>query len=290
MADRGPVKVRHGRIDDLIAIYKQSYVRMAEEIIAATEAGKVRRFQVMVLIRKELGRLGVDVDKWVKSEIPQYYLDGANQATQDLRKLGIDPGKAPAVVNREAIKALTDDVALSFAEGMRGIARNAQSVLDDALRQQLNFIVADGKLTGESRRVISANIRTRLKDEGFSSLVDRRGRSWTFDRYAQMLARTKAVEARNQGLANTMLSAGYDLVQVSNHQSSHKECRVWEGRVLSLTGKTPGYPTLFEASDAGLFHPNCEHAVNVIEPELAKETYAFNISTQQYEPSLSLVT
>ncbi len=30
-----------------------------------------------------------------------------------------------------------------------------------------------------------------------------------------------------------------------------------KGEILSLTGKTPGYPTLEEAKTAGLFHPNC---------------------------------
>lgn len=38
-----------------------------------------------------------------------------------------------------------------------------------------------------------------------------------------------------------------------------KEGYTIDGKVLSLTGETPGYPTMDEAKAAGLFHPNCRH-------------------------------
>src|SRR5690606_18083284 len=41
---------------------------------------------------------------------------------------------------------------------------------------------------------------------------------------------------------------------ISNNIISHN-CRPWEGKVLSLTGRTPGYSTVAEARAAGLFHP-----------------------------------
>jgi hypothetical protein len=31
----------------------------------------------------------------------------------------------------------------------------------------------------------------------------------------------------------------------------------WHGRTLSLTGQTPGYPTMGEARATGFRHPNC---------------------------------
>lgn len=37
----------------------------------------------------------------------------------------------------------------------------------------------------------------------------------------------------------------------------------WGGKVLSLTGETPGYPTMAEAKAAGLFHPNCRHTYSL---------------------------
>lgn len=292
MADRGPVKIRQGQVDDLIALYKAAYKKVVEEIVGATEAGQIQRARVMAHINAELTKLGVDVDKWVKREIPQYYLDGANAAVQDLRKLGVDTSRAAgsAVVNKAAIQALTDDVSLSFAEGIKGVSRNAQRVLNDTIKRQLNFINAEGRLTGQTRKMISEAVANRLADEGLSALVDAGGKAWSLESYAEMLVRTKGTEARNQGLANRMLQSGQDLVQVSDHNSEHMACADWEGEILSLTGNTDGYPTLDDATEAGLFHPNCEHAINVIEPKLAAETEAYNPDTGQYEPSLAQST
>lgn len=284
MADRGPVKIRQGNIDQLIELYKRSYENIVREITGATDAGKIQRARVLARINAELESLGVDVDKWVRREIPQYYLDGANQAREDLRRLGITVTKAP--VNKEAISVLTDEVSLGFANSLKTMGRLAAGVLNKALKQQLNMIIAEGRLSGDSRRMISAGVRELLADERISALVDKAGREWTLERYSETLVRTKAVEARNQGLVNTMLQNGHDLVQVSDHNSEHPACAEWEGKVLSITGNTPTGTdlgddmevagTLQEALDDGLFHPNCEHAANVMDPGLASRTEAYD--------------
>ena len=277
MANTGPVKIRDGNIDALINLYQQTYAKLVKEITTATDSGKIQKARVMARINAELEELGVELDKWAKREIPQYYLDGANVAIQDLRALGVEISKNKnfAVVNAEALKALTDEVALAFGQSLTTMSRNVRGVLDTAVRQQLNFVIAQGKLTGEARVTISNNIKQVLDQNGITAIIDKSGRNWTFDNYARMLARTKAVEARNQGLTNRMLTSGYDLVQVSNHGTDHPACAVWEGRILSLTGNTPGFPTLAEAKAAGLFHPNCQHAINVIIPDLAAKTTAY---------------
>lgn len=286
--DRGPVKLREANIQSLINLYKDTYRKLTREIITASESGKIQKARVMARINFELGQLNIDVKEWVKKELPQYYLDGANQAIQDLRALGVDLNKTTglASINQEAISALLDSTNVAFAQSIQGISRNSRQILDDALKQQINYTLAQGKLEGQALQAITAMVKQRLADSGLIALVDRAGRGWTFDTYAEMLVRTKAVEARNQGLANRMLQNGYDLVQVSNHASEHKACAVWEGKILSLSGATPtgtllkgGYKvagTLQTATEAGLFHPNCEHAINVFNPELAAKTEAYD--------------
>lgn len=278
MADRGEVKLRQGKINDLIKIYENAYKEIVTTITDATVAGKISKARTMATIRSQLTDMGVDVDKWVRTEIPQYYLDGANHAVQDLKALGVDLSgpKGLAPVNKAAIASLVDDTALAFAQGMTGIARNAEMILGDALKQQINFIIADGKLQGDALKTVASSVEQKLKDQGLSAIKDRAGRDWSFDRYAEMLVRTKAVESRNTGLANKMLQNGYDLVQVSDHGSDHPACAEWEGQILSITGNTPGYPTLDEAETSGLFHPNCQHAINAINPDLASETEAYD--------------
>lgn len=298
MADRGPVKIREGRIDDLTKLYKQSYKDIVKTIDLATTSGKIQKFKVMAQINRILADLGVNVDEWVKTEIPQYYLAGANQAKQDLLKLGInvDTGTGFAVVNKEAITALVDETSLAFAEGITGISRNARRLLDNALKQQLNFIIADGKLTGAARRSVSASVSAAIQESGLVALVDRGGKQWQFDTYARMLVRTKSVEARNVGLMNRMTGSGHDLVQVTRHQSDHEACAFWEGKILSISGATPvgtkldgGYVvegTYEQARRMGLFHPNCKHGINVINPALAAITKAYDNTFVKEPPTI----
>lgn len=296
MANTGPVKIREGSIDSLINLYQQTYAKIVREITTETDAGKIRKARVMARINLELEALGVEVEKWARKEIPQYYLDGANIAQQDLRALGVEISKSRnfAVFNQEAIKALTDEVSLAFAQSITAVSRNARGLLSDAIKQQINFTIAQGKLTGEARKTISNNIKQVLDENGISSITDKAGRNWSFDRYASMLARTKAVESRNQGLTNRMLTSGYDLVQVSNHNTDHEACKFWEGKILSLTGQTPtgtilpgGFKvagTLEEAKFRGLFHPNCKHAINVLVPRLAAKTEAYDNPYNKLSP------
>jgi hypothetical protein len=90
------------------------------------------------------------------------------------------------------------------------------------------------------------------------------------------------VEARNRGLLNRVLENGFDLVQVSSHLTSCNQCAPWEGQILSMTGETAGYPTVAEAEAGGLFHPNCRHAINTINPSLANKTKSYSGEKDAY--------
>ena len=56
------------------------------------------------------------------------------------------------------------------------------------------------------------------------------------------------------------LEHGEDLIQVSAHNSQCPYCSAWEGKILSLTGTTKGYPTVGDAMMDGLFHEGCRHS------------------------------
>jgi hypothetical protein len=78
------------------------------------------------------------------------------------------------------------------------------------------------------------------------------------------------MQAHLEGTANRLVEQGHDLVKVSTHRGACELCRPFEGKILSITGRTPGYPTLEEAKEAGLFHVNCRHAYG-LQIDLDKE-------------------
>lgn len=277
MADHGEIKLRDVKIQALIDTYHTAYENIIKTIEHDTTAGKINKARTMATIRLQLQDLGDDVTAWTKKEIPQYYLDGANIALQDLRDIGADISgpSGLAAINKDAITVLIDETRNAFADSLTMVARNAQGYVNDAVKQQIRAVLADGTLTGEARKTIAKNVVGAMEDNGLSALVDAGGRQWQFERYADMLVRTKAVEARNGGLQDKMLQNGYDLVQVSNHGATDV-CADWEGEILSISGNTPGYDTTSDAEAAGLMHPNCRHAYNVIQPELAAKTEAYD--------------
>lgn len=102
--------------------------------------------------------------------------------------------------------------------------------------------------------------REQLAKRGVTGFKDRSGKMWNMRTYTEMVERTTTMEAHLQGTANRLAEQGHDLVKVSTHLGACELCQPWQGQILSITGKTEGYPTLEEAKAAGLFHPNCRHA------------------------------
>ncbi|MFA5176945.1 MAG: phage minor capsid protein [Candidatus Omnitrophota bacterium] len=76
---------------------------------------------------------------------------------------------------------------------------------------------------------------------------------------AETWARTAMRDMTERARHDYYLANKLDLVIVSSHGDACPLCVPWEGRILSITGKTEGYYTVDQARAAGLFHPNCEH-------------------------------
>lgn len=281
------VQLNEASLKKLTELYKKAYAQIIGEIKGASTFGVANRKAIARQIEKILQDLNVDVGKYIETEIPKYYKKGANQAVEQLE--AIDAEIAAAVrfnqIHKEAIAALVDDTQRAFAESIQGVARTANQLLGKATREALTQQMAIGKIGGEALRTVKKTIVGTLEDQGLIALIDKSGRTWELETYAEMLIRTKAVEARNRGVVNRMAENNYDLVQVSDH-GADDVCGEWEGEILSISGETPGYKTVAEAEADGLFHPNCRHAINALKLDLARETMGWNPDTQQYEKGL----
>lgn len=272
------VELDEKKILRLMQVFKSAQKEIEKEILTATDFGVANRKAILAQIDEIVDELAEETGTIVQKEIPFYYENGAKIANRQLKNIGADVAINEGFnrVHRQAIQALVDDTARAFAESMVGIKRNSRVMLGKAVRERITQRMAKGLISGEALEDVKNGIKEEIREKGIASLKDKANRTWTLDRYSEMLFRTKSVEARNRGLVNRMAEYNYDLVQVSNHNSSHDACRVWEGRILSITGDTKGYPTVAEAENKGLFHPNCKHAINVLIPSLARKTEAYN--------------
>ena len=219
-----------------------------------------------------LAQLQADLEPAVRQLIGDAHTAGAVQADADLAHIGIRTGFGhtnTAVVDTYVRQAVTnlEGTHLRIFRSVMDAYRDA--VVEDAGR------VAAGTAT---RREVSQRVLDRLADQGITGFVDRAGRNWQLDTYAEMTARTAAGRAQVQGALDRYQAAGKDLVIVSDAPEECPICRPWEGRVLSISGATTGdvgggmtvAGTVAEAVGAGLQHANCRHRLGLYVPGLTR--------------------
>lgn len=208
----------------------------------------VERFLVGQL--RELGEQVAELDSVTASWI------GENVGSQYVRSAG----QAQATIPRGAV--------LSTAFG--GVEARALAALEGRVSRDLRAVrtaLATGLALNDPNRAGLTAVRRALEEDGLVQLDPLRGavvrvpsgKLWRADAYARMLSRTAVADARRVAFRERYLANGIDVVRVVANGTEHPTCAVWEGRQLSLTGATPGLPTVADARAAGLFHPQCRH-------------------------------
>lgn len=104
------------------------------------------------------------------------------------------------------------------------------------------------------------------------TFMDRRGYNWDSKTYFSMLFHTAISQSRNQAFMDYMESNGRDLVKISSHNAKDA-CSKWEGKIISLSGATDGYPTYAQIrASKECFHPRCRHFLIAVDMEGRNET------------------
>ena len=200
------VEVNEKNILKITDTFKTAYKDIYDEIANATNFGVANRKAILKQIEQILEDLGVDTQKFIESELPKYYKSGADDAIKQLRNVGapVNVSEGFNQIHKDAIVALVDETSEAFGEAMTGVSRSARLLLGRAVREAITQRMATSIISGDALRDIKQMIVGLLQQQGLDALVDRGGRKWKLDRYAEMLFRTKAVEARNRGLSNRM--------------------------------------------------------------------------------------
>lgn len=197
---------------------------------------------------------------------------GQGQARVDLKKLGIDTASLPSTIAM-AIQMTAMDT-LAALTGMRPlILREFVDAYQKLMAGPVTSVV-----TGAFTRIqATEQALIAWARNGIPGFVDRGGRYWSMDAYAEMAVRTGAANAMREAHASTLRANGEDLVQITGHGYTCPKCAKYQGRILSLGGTPPGdyliphathvdqlvpvhvEATIQEATADGLYHPNCAH-------------------------------
>lgn len=186
----------------------------------------------------------------------------------------LDMGDRPVgKIDQGRINLMLED---SFAHvaGATGNMRKADVAF---LRETSATVFREASVTGKTREEVSNELLGKIlsRPEKFK-FTDAGGRVWDNRTYVEMLGRTVLHNAGREAYFDTCAEKGKDVVRVTVSGDSCPACAEWENRLLSISGNTPGLPTVADAQAAGLLHPNCTHSFVAVGDSVRQRKYDEN--------------
>lgn len=269
-----------GLNDDVVALYQRAEMYLIEVIrraLVKTGESPTWAEAQLLAIRQERGNIEGMADALHKrfgttwrGTIDAAYLRGQIEAEKELAALPkhLRPTPAePAFESSVAVYALVSEAITTMEPVHRNLVRRVDDIWKRIGVEATGYSVSGAMTTQQAAQ----RAFTRMAREGLPFFVDKRGRKWGLDTYAEMAVRTMTNKALRAGHTDTMVQHGIDLVVVSSHKNPAPQCAPFERKVLSLTGKYSAgthrigdsivnvKATMRDAEASGLHHVNCRH-------------------------------
>ena len=267
-------------IERLVKFYEQAEREILDRLNRALLRGNKTEYLVQMKknIEAILQQLREGNRTWCTEAIPRVYSEGLRNADTMLKDIGVSISAAFGAIHQQAAQVLAENAYQRLEDVVQVIGRQVNDIYRElALENVRGTVVGYDTWKQTARR-----FREQLAERGVTGFKDRSGRMWNMRTYCEMHARTVCMEAHLQGTANRLVEQGHDLIKVSTHRGACPLCEPWQGKILSITGKTKGYPTLEEAKAAKLFHPRCRHAYG-LHIDLDKEIEELEIGLEAGE-------
>lgn len=242
-------------VSQLVKMFAQAVVQLEQILAEAVSAGRMgsaryKRARIYA-IQSILQQLHAEAIPIAEYAIRESFRVGWGRAGMEEADM---VGAFGVGVNLPAIEIITKNLDNSLTDAINTVGRKA----DDAIRRATIESVAEHMIGGSTYGEARKQLKQKLLANGTTGFVDKAGRRWTLDTYAEMAIRTTTREADSKGAVNGIQMAGNDLVTISKHLNSCVICQPFEGNTYSITGSTPGYEKLEQIPP---FHPQCSHVV-----------------------------
>jgi len=160
--------------------------------------------------------------------------------------------------NKRLVDAAIADTQADILAVTQNIERQAKLAIRKATAEAVRHKLTRGI---NATQDLSKEIRQRIIKATDVAIIDARGNRWKVGTYADMLARTKMMNAHREASINEALSEGSYYGRISKHNAKDA-CRKWEGKIVKLVADAPGdYPYVGDLPRNEIFHPNCRHLV-----------------------------
>jgi hypothetical protein len=172
-------------------------------------------------------------------------------------------------------KVAAQMIATDLQSSLDAVALRITRFADDAYRAA-TAAAATEQVLGATPAEAQAQAWRELTAKGVTGFVDRAGKRWNLSSYVEMAVRTAAMRAYNASHQARLLAMGVTYFTVSDSARPCPACMPWQGKVLGAGGASQVTTwaadrdehvtlrvaaTVVEATEAGLFHPNCKHTL-----------------------------
>ena len=213
---------------------------------------------VLKNVQIELKTLDNYFEYFAQQKLPLIYktkqsdIDNAIKAFDNKFDITTSLGKTDPKV----IRTLANNTYLNLNQITKQIGRHSEDLI-----RQIGLEQAQGIVFGsESWQSVAKGMTEQLKANDFAHVVYKNGTKMPASAYSKMVARTTSAEAYRRGTRERIKEYGFDLVDIIGRSTDDDSpCLPYEGKTLSLSGKTAGYTPLGEATANGLFHVSCIH-------------------------------
>ncbi|OAK70088.1 phage minor capsid protein [Lederbergia galactosidilytica] len=273
--------------EEKLLLYLNEIIQTIYERIANSDLSKEKQAKKLIEeIHYLLDQFGLAVDQVIPEAIIREYFGGVDGATKALKDLKIKTRPISRLVHKEAVQNIMDDTLLDMHAAIRTAKVSARKSITGTL-QEVKADLAKGIITGDTRKAIQKRVAHSFQRDGLTSFVTIDDRKLPLDFYSMTVTRTKMRDATVTGSVERYKENEQDLVQIIENSDTCPVCARYSGLVVSLTGKTPGYPVVGE-NDIQLppYHPNCRGSVRpyVIEFKTESEIQEVKRRNTAYAP------
>ncbi len=185
------------------------------------------------------------------------------EAVEDIRAARGRVAQAVVKFDRRRVDAIWSVVAPDNGVNLAAVYTKKLDMLQrQQLRQALVDVWREADLQGmtlvERHREIQRRWDQLAGDTLSNRFVDAAGRRWNNADYLDMLTRTTCARVARDTYFDTLIANGDDLAIIEKVDGDACEvCAEWDGKVISITGRTAGHPSYKDAMAAGWGHPRC---------------------------------
>lgn len=242
-----------------------------ESLIMWRAKAELKKYSVVDNVRRKIAPMVMNTSKELKKEINEASVDVENENARFFSAPDYELAlKSVESVNELALKDFHENIQKTLLDS--NINSNAIRKAYDSILERTSRELVNGDTTLE--KAIERAVMD-VYDQGLpSEFIDKAGRTWNVERYAETVARNAMQNTYNKVLTARMEKEELYTVLVSSHPRAREACSYCQGKVIDIRPigeNTSGYPSAYEfgyGTPAGHRGINCSHQWFPFNPDI----------------------